>query len=94
MVVENFGVENKMPQASTQHRVIMRIEILPNAKDCLNGMSDRLGITQVAAASRLVEWFAEQTDVVQAAVLGLYPDDIRAEVPAMLLKRMAGEKKK
>jgi len=72
----------------------MRIEILPNAKDCLNGMSDRLGMTQVAAASRLVEWFAEQTDVVQAAVLGLYPDDIRAEVPAMLLKRMAGEKKK
>jgi len=37
---------------------------------------------------------AEQTDVVQAAVLGLYPDDIRAEVPVMLLKWMAGEKKK
>jgi len=75
-------------------RVIMRVELVPQAKDCLNGLSDRLGMTQVAAASRLVEWFAEQTDVVQAAVLGLYPDDIRAEVPSMILKKMAAEKKK
>jgi len=75
-------------------RVIMRIELFPHAKDRLSGMCDRLGMTQVAAASRLVEWFAEQTDVVQAAVLGLYPEDIRAEVASMILKRMASEKKK
>jgi len=32
--------------------------------------------------------------VVQAAVLGLYPKDIRAEVAEIVLKRMASEKKK
>lgn len=75
-------------------RVIMRIELYPSAKDHLTDMCSRLGMTQVAATSRLVEWFCEQQDVVQAAVLGLYPEDIRAEVAQMILKRMAGEKKK
>jgi hypothetical protein len=75
-------------------RVIMRIELFPQAKEHLTGLCDRLGMTQVAATSRLVEWFCTQQDVVQAAVLGLYPEDIRAEVASMILKRMAGEKKK
>lgn len=75
-------------------RVIMRIELYPEAKDKLADMCDRLGMTQVAATSRLVEWFTSQSDVVQAAVLGLYPDDIAAEVATMILKRMAAEKKK
>jgi hypothetical protein len=74
-------------------RVIMRIELYPQAKEHLMGLCDRLGMTQVAATSRLVEWFCEQQDVVQAAVLGLYPEDIRAEVATMVLKRMAKEKK-
>jgi hypothetical protein len=72
----------------------MRIELFPQAKDHLTDMCHRLGMTQVAATSRLVEWFCEQQDVVQAAVLGLYPEDIRAEVASMILKRMASEKKK
>ena len=72
----------------------MRIELYPEAKDDLSDLCDRLGMTQVAATSRLVEWFTEQTDVVQAAVLGLYPEDIRADVATMILKRMAAEKKK
>jgi hypothetical protein len=72
----------------------MRIELFPQAKDHLADLCDRLGMTQVAATSRLVEWFCEQQDVVQAAVLGLYPEDIRSEVATMILKRMAGDKKK
>jgi hypothetical protein len=80
--------------SSASHRVIMRIELYPQAKDHLTDLCSRLGMTQVAATSRLVEWFCEQQDVVQAAVLGLYPEDIRAEVAQMILKRMASEKKK
>jgi hypothetical protein len=75
-------------------RVIMRIELYPSAKDHLTDMCSRLGMTQVAATSRLVEWFCEQQDVVQAAVLGLYPEDIRSEVAQLILKRMASAKKK
>jgi len=80
--------------SNVPRRVIMRIELFPQAKDHLTELCSRLGMTQVAATSRLVEWFCEQPDVVQAAVLGLYPEDIRAEVATMILKRMAADKKK
>jgi len=83
-----------MANTNAPRRVIMRIELYPQAKDRLTSMCDRLGMTQVAATSRLVEWFAQQQDVVQAAVLGLYPQDIRSEVATMILKKMAGDKKK
>jgi hypothetical protein len=84
-----------MATSTNPHRrVIMRIELYPEAKDGLTGLCDRLGMTQVAATSRIIEWFTDQTDVVQAAILGLYPKDIRAEVAEMILKRMASDKKK
>jgi hypothetical protein len=51
-------------------------------------------MTQVATTSRVIEWFAEQTDLVQAAILGLYPESIRAEVAQLILKRTGGDKKK
>ncbi len=83
-----------MPNNSAPRRVIMRIELLPEAKEALTGMTDRLGMTQIAATSRIIEWFTTQSDVVQAAILGLYPQDIRAEVAEMILKRMASDSKK
>ncbi len=83
-----------MANTSASRRVIMRIELYPEAKDCLTGLCDRLGMTQVAASSRIIEWFTTQPDVVQAAILGLYPKDIRAEVAEMILKKMASEKRK
>jgi hypothetical protein len=71
----------------------MRIELLPQAKSNLETSCDKRGMTQVATTSRIVEWFCKQNDVVQAAVLGLYPEDIRADLPAMIFKNMANEKK-
>jgi hypothetical protein len=71
----------------------MRIELLSEAKEGLEGLCDRLGMTQVAATSRVVEWFTTQSDVVQAEILGLYPQEIRAEVAKMILKRMSADGK-
>lgn len=81
-------------KSETDRRVIMRIELFPQAKDRLQDLTDRLGMTQVAATSRLVEWFAAQNDVVQAAVLGLYPEAIKADVANIILKQMASQKSK
>jgi hypothetical protein len=81
-------------QSQAPRRVIMRIELLPTAKSSLEKMCDRLGMTQVATTSRIVEWFSKQNDVVQSTVLGLYPEDLRADVPTMILRQMAGEKRK
>jgi hypothetical protein len=80
--------------SNAQRRVIMRIELFPRAKSHLETLCDRLGMTQVATTSRVIEWFAEQTDLVQAAILGLYPESIRAEVAQLILKRTGGDKKK
>jgi hypothetical protein len=83
-----------MSNNNPPRRVIMRIELQPKAKDGLADLCDRLGMTQIAATSRIIEWFTAQNDVVQAAILGLYPQDIRAEVVEIILKHMASESKK
>ena len=36
-------------------RIIVRIELTPNAKSRLNDLTDKAGMTQVAMLSRLVE---------------------------------------
>ena len=81
-------------RTNLERRVIMRIERLPQAKEQFTRYCQCSGITQVAVASRLLEWFCKQHDVVQAAVLGLYPEDIRDKIPLMILKRMVTEKKR
>jgi hypothetical protein len=81
-------------RSKTDRRVIMRIELTPPAKSGLEDMCERLGMTQVATTSRLIEWFSEQNDLVQASVLGLYPTDMQNDVPTMILKRMAQERRK
>jgi len=58
----------------------------------LNDLTDKAGMTQVAMLSRLVEWFANQSDMIQAAVLGQYPLEIQSEIARLILKRMQGKK--
>ena len=79
--------------SDSQHRVVMRIELFPAAKDRLNDVCRRLGMTQTAVATRLIEWFAEQTDAVQVVVLGLIPQKMRAEVAAIILERRTSQQK-
>lgn len=70
-------------------RIILRIELTPSAKKKLNVTSDRHGMTQVAMLSRLVEWFAGQPPVVQAAVMRCYPGEIEKDVAKIILQRMS-----
>jgi hypothetical protein len=70
----------------------MRIELTGPAKQKLSNLSDRHGMTQVAMMSRVVEWFATQSEMIQSAVLGRFPEEIEADVAKLVLKRMAGEK--
>lgn len=68
-------------------RIVFRIQLTPESKRRLTNMSDNSGITQVTIASRLVEWFASQPEVVQNAVLGLYPDLIQKDVANLIVGR-------
>ena len=66
----------------------MRIEVLPEVMEILADATEQVGSTQVSVISRLLEWFVKQSDVTQAAILGLYPADIHNELPRMILNRV------
>lgn len=74
-------------------RIIMRIELTPAAKESLQEFADRAGMTQFAITSRLVEWFSNQPETIQSAVLRRYPAEIEVDVAKLVLKRMAEGKK-
>lgn len=60
-------------------RIIVHIELTPLAKDRLNELTDKAGMTQVALLSRLVEWFAGQSDDIKASVLSVWKHKQRWE---------------
>jgi hypothetical protein len=71
-------------------RFVIRIELTQSAKTKLTDLSDHNGMTQVSIMSRLVEWFAAQPELIQAAVLGRYPKEIEQDVAKLILRRMSG----
>jgi hypothetical protein len=72
----------------------MRIEVFPGVRESLADVTDRVGSTQVSVVSRLLEWFVKQPDVTQAAILDLYPGDIKKELPKMIIERMRAQRPK
>jgi hypothetical protein len=70
----------------------MRIEVLRHVPESLARVTDRVGSTQVSVASRLLEWFSDQPDVVQAAILGLHSDDVLKDLPKKIIEGLRDEK--
>jgi hypothetical protein len=78
----------RKPAGAAPPRIIVRIELTLEAKRRSAAVADKFGMTQISATSRLVEWFAVQSETVQAAVLGQYPQEIEADVARLILGRM------
>jgi hypothetical protein len=70
-------------------RSIMRIQIDASAKDELDKICSKRGMTQIAMMSRIVGWFIRQDDVIQSAVLSTLSDQALANLSKQLLKKMA-----
>jgi hypothetical protein len=75
-----------------EKRVIMRIEVEPRAKRGLDDYCDQIGMTKVAAVSRLIEWFCDQPEGVQGMIQGLIPTIIKMDVAEIVLKQLAATK--
>jgi hypothetical protein len=75
-----------------QSQVVVRLELTRSAKDALEKVSGRAGMTQSAVQARLLEWFTTQSDLVQGAVLGHYPAEIQAEVAELILRNIGKRK--
>jgi hypothetical protein len=69
-------------------RFITRIELTPATRSRLTEISLSNGMTQVALLSRIVNWFADQPDVIQAGVLGRYPAELQPDIAKLILDRM------
>lgn len=83
-----------MPRRMTMtRRAIMRIELSPHAKELLTEICQRNGMTQVAAMSRITEWFAGQSELIQSVVLRHYPKEIEADAARLILRRLTANSK-
>jgi len=78
--------------ATTLKRSIMRIQLDTPAKDELETLCKKRGMTQIAMMSRLVRWFVRQDEVIQTAVLAQLSDDAMANLARQMLKRLTAER--
>jgi hypothetical protein len=74
-------------------RAIMRIQLDADAKQELDRLCDKRGMTQIAVMSRLVGWFVRQDDVIQTAVMASLSEPTLGKLARQVLKRMASQGK-
>lgn len=79
------------PKEATPRRAVIRLQLDVAAKDALDELCDRRGMTQIATLSRLVKWFVAQNEVVQASVLGLMSQEYLGDLSQILMKRLASD---
>jgi hypothetical protein len=72
-------------------RAVIRLQLDIVAKQQLDKLCERRGMTQIAVLSRLVKWFGRQDEVVQASVLGLLSDEMLGDLAEILLKRLSAK---
>jgi len=73
-------------------RSIMRIQLDMAAKDRLESLCERRGMTQIAVMSRLVNWFSLQDDYIQTAVLHTLSEESMSALAKSLLKKLSSGK--
>jgi hypothetical protein len=65
---------------------IARIQMDTIAKERLNSLCQRRGMTQVAAITRLMHWFSHQDDAIQTVVLHTLSEQSMSALATSLLK--------
>ena len=70
-------------------RSVIKVSVAPSAKTVIEKTAAQTGMKEIAVASRIYEWFAQQDDVLRKGVLGLLPEGYEADVAKLALERMA-----
>jgi len=73
-------------------RVIVRIEVTKQARDEIDRLTEKLGMTYLSIHSRLVEWLSAQPDQIRAAVLQHFPAKVKGDIARLILKNMRGSR--
>jgi predicted transcriptional regulator len=74
-------------------RAIMRIQLDADAKEELDRLCDKRGMTQIAVMSRLVGWFVKQDEVIQTAVMASLSEPTLGKLAKQILKRISSHGK-
>jgi hypothetical protein len=74
---------------NVNQRKIIKISVSPAAKVVIKRVADELDMKEIGVASRIYEWFGQQSDVVQKGVLGLYPDGLEVNVARLAMEHIA-----
>lgn len=72
-------------------RAVIRLQLDLAAKQQLDRLCEKRGMTQISVLSRLVKWFGRQDEFVQASVLGLLSEEMLGGLSHTLLKRLAAK---
>jgi len=64
----------------------VRIQLDTSAKERLDGLCQRRGMTQVAAITRLMHWFSHQDDAIQTVILHSLSEGSISALAKSLLK--------
>ena len=73
-------------------RQIIKIAVTHEAKDAIEQVSDRYGMSQIELASRLYRWFGDQPEEIQATILDLLPHSVAPDVAKLVLQKLASQK--
>lgn len=73
-------------------RQIIKIAVSPAAKQAIESVCDRYGMSQIEMASRLYTWFADQDEPTQAAVLDLLPKKLAPDIAHLVLEQLAARR--
>jgi hypothetical protein len=77
-------------KATQTKQTVIRLQLDGAAKEKLDEVCDLRGMTQIAVLSRLVKWFANQDEVVQASVLNLMSEERLGDLSRMMVQSMYG----
>jgi len=67
----------------------MRVQMDSSAKELLDILSKKRGMTRVAVMSRLVHWFSRQDDFIQTSVLQILSQESMAILAKSKLKQFS-----
>jgi predicted transcriptional regulator len=69
-------------------RSIMRLQLDTQAKIKLDKLCEKRGMTQIAVMTRVVNWFVNQDETIQALVLGALSEAALGPLAKMLLQKI------
>src|SRR5438045_5607543 len=74
-------------ESTNPNQAVIRLQLDLPAKQALDDLCERRGMTQIAALSRTVRWLVAQDEIVQAWVLNLMSQEHLAAMSQIILKR-------